>query len=184
MRRSRTSSSPAPASSPECDRRDAVSSCPTSSRQAPTGGARARRMARTRVRIRPTKSFKVLAEVVLAPPIPSSPSTARLPHDLTPDFRVKAGNRSGVTPTSNTSLQVSNNSSFTSIAAIFIARRELARDAHRQDYAFLHGQTYYWRVRAWHTADGSELSNWSPDADIQDAEASPLPRRRRRSTWR
>ena len=43
------------------------------------------------------KSFQVLAEVVLAPPMPSSPSNGSTVSDLTPEFKIKAGNRSGVT---------------------------------------------------------------------------------------
>jgi len=108
------------------------------------------------------KSFNVLAEVVLAPPIPSIPSNGTMISDLTPDFRVKAGARSGVTADLEYILQVSNNSSFTSIAAIFTTKESWPETHIDRDYAFLYEKTYYWRVRAWHTADGSEYSNWSP----------------------
>src|SRR5687768_5107928 len=56
------------------------------------------------------KSFVVLAEVVLSPPSPSSPSNGSTISDLTPTFKVKAGNRSGVTADIEYTLQVSNNS--------------------------------------------------------------------------
>jgi hypothetical protein len=109
----------------------------------------------------PVKSFQVLAEVVLAPPTPSSPSNGSTVSDLTPEFRVKAGNRSGVTAGIDYILQVSNNSSFTSIAATFTVGETWPETRIGGSYSFLHSRTYYWRVRAWHTADGADLSNWS-----------------------
>ncbi len=108
------------------------------------------------------KSFNVLAEVVLAPPIPSTPKNGALVSDITPDFRVKAGSRSGTTADLEYIVQISNNSAFTSIAAIFTTKESGGETHIDNGYAFLHDRTYYWRVRAWHTADGSEFSNWSP----------------------
>lgn len=107
------------------------------------------------------KSFNVLAEVVLAPPIPASPANGSTISDLTPKFKIKAGNRSGVTADIEYILQVSNNSSFSSIAAIFTKKETWPETRIDENYSFLYQRTYYWRVRAWHTADGSELSNWS-----------------------
>lgn len=107
------------------------------------------------------KSFNVLAEVVLAPPIPSSPSNGGTVSDNTPAFKIKAGNRSGVTADIEYIVQVSNNSSFSSIAAIFTQKETWPETRINNGYEFLYSRTYYWRVRAWHTADGSDLSNWS-----------------------
>lgn len=109
----------------------------------------------------PVKSFIVLAEVILSPPIPSSPTNGSTVSDLTPEFRVKAGNRSGVTAEIEYILQVSNNSSFSSIAAIFTQKETWPETKMAGGYSFLYNRTYYWRVRAWHTGDGSDLSNWS-----------------------
>jgi hypothetical protein len=109
-----------------------------------------------------TKSFNVLADVTLAPPIPNAPSNGSTVSDLSPDFRVKAGNRSGVTADLEYIVQIANNSSFTSIAAIFTQKETWPETRIDQGYSFLYDRTYYWRVRAWHTADGSDLSNWSP----------------------
>jgi hypothetical protein len=106
------------------------------------------------------KSFVVAAQVVMSPPIPSSPSNGSTLSDLTPTFRVKAGNRSGVTSDIEYTLQVSNNSSFTSIVATFVQDETWPETTIDRNYSFLHSKTYYWRVRARHTAD-SELSNWS-----------------------
>ncbi len=106
-------------------------------------------------RIRPTKSFKVLAEVVLAPPMPSIAD--RTAHGLRSDARLQGEGRRSQRRhgrRSNTSLQVSNNSSFTSIAATFIQAETWPETRIDRGYSFLHGRTYYWRVRAWHTADG------------------------------
>jgi hypothetical protein len=107
------------------------------------------------------KSFNVLAEVVLAPPIPQAPDNGATIADLTPDFRVKAGDRSGVTADIEYIVQVSNNQSFSSIAAIFTQRETWPETRIDNGYSLLYNRTYYWRVRAWHTADGSDLSNWS-----------------------
>jgi len=107
-----------------------------------------------------TKTFQVLAEVILAAPIPSSPSNGSTLSDLTPTFRVKGGNRSGVTSAIEYTLQVSNNSSFTSIAATFTEGENWPETTLDRNYAFLYNRTYYWRVRARHVSE-SELSNWS-----------------------
>jgi hypothetical protein len=106
------------------------------------------------------KSFIVAAQVVLAPPTPSSPSNGSTVSDLTPTFKVKAGNRSGVTSDIEYTVQVSNNSSFTSIVATFVEGETWPQTTIDRNYSFLHSKTYYWRARARHTAD-SELSNWS-----------------------
>jgi hypothetical protein len=113
-----------------------------------------------------TKSFEVLAEVVLAPPIPSSPANGVTISDLTPDFKVKSGNRSGVTSELDYTVQVSSNSAFTSIAAIFTEGETWPETTIMRNYSFLYNSTYYWRVRARHTSD-SELSNWSSVATFR-----------------
>jgi hypothetical protein len=105
--------------------------------------------------------FQVLAQVVLAPPIPSSPSNGSTISGLTPEFRIKAGARSGVTDDIEYVLQVSNNSTFTSMAAIFTEKESWPETKIADNYTFLYNRTYYWRVRAWHTGDGGDLSNWS-----------------------
>jgi hypothetical protein len=120
------------------------------------------------------KSFKVLAEVVLAPPVPSSPSSGSSLSDLTPTFKVKAGNRSGVTGDIEYTLQVANNSTFTSIAATFVQGESWPETTFDRNYTFLHGRTYYWRVRARHTTD-SELSNWSTGVTFKTPAAPAAP---------
>jgi hypothetical protein len=122
------------------------------------------------------KSFQVLAEVVLQAPSPSSPGNGSTLADLTPTFIVRAGNRSGTTSALEYTLQVANNSSFSSIAAIFVVGEAGSQTTIDPNYSFLYSRTYYWRVRARHTLD-SEVSNWSSTRTFKtpDAPAPPAP---------
>lgn len=109
----------------------------------------------------PVKKFQVLAPVVLGPPAPSAPSNGSTIGGLVPEFKIKAGTRSGVTADLDYMLQVSNNSAFTSIVAIFTQRETWPETRIATGYSFLYSRTYYWRVRAIHTGEGSDQSNWS-----------------------
>lgn len=122
----------------------------------------------------PVKSFQVLAEVVLSPPNPASPDGGTTLTDLTPTFVIKAGNRSGTTSDLEYTLQVANNSSFSSIAATFVVTETWPQTTIDRNYSFLNGRTYYWRVRARHTAD-SEVSNWSVTQWFKTPEAAAAP---------
>jgi hypothetical protein len=95
---------------------------------------------------------------------------------LTPTFVIRAGNRSGTTSELEYTLQVSSNANFSPIVATFVVMETGAQTTIDQNYSFLHGRTYYWRVRARHTAD-SELSNWSVTRNFRtpDAPAAPAP---------
>ena len=128
------------------------------------------------------KTFRVLAQVVLAPPAPSAPSNGSTISGLIPQFKIKATARSGVTEPIEYILQVSNNSSFTSIAANFNRTETWPETTIAPGYSFLYSRTYYWRVRAWHTGDGSDLSNWSavqtfktPDPPVVAPPPGPAP---------
>lgn len=107
------------------------------------------------------KSFVVMADVILTAPTPVSPTNGTTVNDITPAFRLKAGARSGVTAPLEYIVQVSNNSSFTSIAATFVVPETWPETSINNGYAFLHDRLYYWRARMWHTADGGEVSVWS-----------------------
>lgn len=115
------------------------------------------------------KSFTVLAEVILAPPTPVSPINGNVIGDLTPEFRVRAGSRSGVTAPLEYTIQVSNNSSFTSIAATFVQLETLPETRVDNGYAFLEDRLYYWRVRARHTemAQRSAHGRWDTHSGRQ-----------------
>jgi hypothetical protein len=109
----------------------------------------------------PIKSFQVLAQVILGPPTPSGPSNGSTISGLVPEFKAKAGERSGVTADIEYTVQVGNNSAFSSIAAIFHQKETWPETRIAPGYSFLYSKTYYWRVRASHTADGADVSNWS-----------------------
>ncbi len=109
----------------------------------------------------PVKSFQVLAQVVLGPPTPTAPSNGSTITGLIPEFKIKAGERSGVTAEIDYVVQVGNNATFSSIAATFTQRETWPETKIATGYSFLYSKTYYWRVRAWHTGDGADVSNWS-----------------------
>lgn len=109
----------------------------------------------------PIGSFIVVADVILSPPTPLSPISNTTVSDLTPEFKIKSGDRSGVKTTLEYMVQVGNNSAFSSIAATFLQAETWPETRVDQGYSFLHSRTYYWRVRAIHTADGTDMSNWS-----------------------
>ncbi len=108
-----------------------------------------------------TKSFQVLAQVILGTPTLASPANASTIAGLIPEFKVRAGERTGVTAELEYVVQVSNNSSFTSISATFTHRETWPETRLAPNYSFLYSTTYYWRARAWHTGDGADQSNWS-----------------------
>jgi hypothetical protein len=108
-----------------------------------------------------TKNFQVLAQVILGAPAPSQPSNGSTIDGLIPSFRVKAGERSGVTADLEYVVQVSNTSSFSSIAATFTQKETYPDTRISPNYSFLYSRTYYWRVRAWHTGDGADQGPWS-----------------------
>jgi hypothetical protein len=109
----------------------------------------------------PVKSFEVRATVVLAPPTLTLPSNGSTIGGLVPEFKIKAGDRSGVVGELEYTLQVANNSSFTSIAAIFVQKESWPETLLAPSYSFLYSKTYYLRVRVRHMDEGGETSNWS-----------------------
>ncbi len=123
------------------------------------------------------KSFDVLADVSLGAPTPISPIRGATVSDLTPTFVVRGGSRSGLTGGVEYTLQVSNNSAFTSVTATFVVGESMPETRIDNNYSFLHGRTYYWRVRARHTGNGSEFSAWSATQTFRtpDAPAAPPP---------
>ena len=122
-----------------------------------------------------TKSFNVLAEVVLAPPIPSTPNNGALLIDITPDFRVKAGDaerghgRDRIHRPGREQL------------VVLVDRRDLhdegivARDAHRQRLRVPSRQNVL--LACPRVAYGRRLGiqQLVAHADLQDAEASCCP---------
>jgi hypothetical protein len=100
------------------------------------------------------------APVVLEPPTLVSPSNGSTLTSTVPQFTVKAGNRSGVTGQMEYILEVSNDASFTSVAAGFFENETLPDTTIATGYSFLNAKTYYWRARTGHNG-GANLSDWS-----------------------
>jgi hypothetical protein len=93
-----------------------------------------------------------------------------------PEFKVRAGDRSGITHDIEYSLQVSNNSSFTSIVAIWTLKETWPETRFAMNHGFPYGKTFYWRVRAVHKADIPDESNWSAVRSFKIFDApAPLP---------
>jgi hypothetical protein len=100
------------------------------------------------------------APVVLEPPALISPSNGATLSGIVPQFTLRAGDRSGVTGKIDYILEVSNDSSFTSIAARLFQSETLPDTTVAQNYSFLNSKTYYWRARTVHDG-GADLSEWS-----------------------
>ena len=107
------------------------------------------------------KSFQVLAPVVLEAPIPESPVGGAPIVGIVPAFQVRAGNRSGLTDEVEYTIQVSTTSSFAPVLATFTKTEAVPTTRIEPGQALAYSTTYYWRVRAWHTADPADLSSWS-----------------------
>ena len=106
--------------------------------------------------------------VVLESPSLVSPSNGVTLSGIVPQFTLKAGNRSGVTGPIEYILEVSNDASFTSIAARFFQNETLPDTTVAPDYSFLNSRTYYWRARTVHDK-GADLSDWSPARTFKTA---------------
>lgn len=107
------------------------------------------------------KSFQVLAPVVLGPPVPESPIGGAPIAGNVPAFQIRAGERSGVTAAIEYTVQVSTAASFATVVATFTQTESVPTTRIEPGQALPYNTIYYWRVRAWHTADPADLSSWS-----------------------
>jgi len=105
------------------------------------------------------QSFTAVASVTLTAPTAVTPSGSIT--TLTPEFRVRAGNKTGPSERITYMLQVSNNTAFSSIAATFVVDEAGGETVIAQNYSFLNGRTYYWRVQARDTGESRAVSPWS-----------------------
>jgi hypothetical protein len=110
------------------------------------------------------QSFSAVAPVTLTAPAPVAPGGSIT--TLTPEFRVRAGNKTGPYERITYMLQVGNNTAFTSIAATFVVDEAGGETTIAQNYSFLNGRTYYWRVQARDTGDSRAVSPWSSTASF------------------
>ncbi len=104
-------------------------------------------------------SFAAVAPVTLTAPTAVTPSGSIT--TLTPEFRVRAGNKTGPSERITYMLQVSNNTAFSSIAATFVVDEAGGETVVAQNYSFLNGRTYYWRVQARDSGESRAVSPWS-----------------------
>ncbi len=118
-------------------------------------------------------SFAAVAVVTLGAPSALSPTGTI--EDLTPEFRVRAGSKSGPHDRISYMLQVSNNSAFSSIAATFVVDEAGSETVIARNYSFLNGRTYFWRVNARDTGDSGALSAWSGVQTFRTNEPLPEP---------
>jgi hypothetical protein len=118
-------------------------------------------------------SFVAVAPVILGAPTPVSP--AGTINTFTPEFRVRAGGKAGPTDRISYMVQVGNSSAFSSIAATFVVDEAGAETVIAQNYAFLGGRTYYWRVQARDTGDSRAVSPWSAVKTFTVDEPEPPP---------
>jgi hypothetical protein len=121
------------------------------------------------------KSFQVLAPVVLEAPIPESPVGGAPIVGIVPAFQVRAGNRSGLTDEVEYTIQVATTSSFAPVLATFKKTEAVPTTRIEPGQALAYSTTYYWRVRAWHTADPADLSSWSATQTFVTAAAPASP---------
>ncbi len=105
------------------------------------------------------QSFAAVASVTLTAPTSVTPSGSIT--TLTPEFRVRAGSKTGPYERITYMLQVSNNTAFTSIAATFVVDEAGGETVVAQNYSFLNGRTYYWRVQARDSSESRAVSPWS-----------------------
>ena len=117
-------------------------------------------------------SFVAVATVTLGAP------TAALPNgttNLTPEFRVRAGSKSGPFERISYMVQVANNQAFSSIAATFVVDETGSETIIPGAYSFLGNRTYYWRVQARDTGDSRAISPWSNVQTFRTDEPLPPP---------
>ena len=82
-------------------------------------------------------------------------------------------------------LQVSNNTAFSSIAATFVVDEAGGETVVAQNYSFLNGRTYYWRVQARDTGESRAVSPWSAVKTFSvNVPLPPTPPTTRRWGWR
>jgi hypothetical protein len=104
-------------------------------------------------------SFVAVQPTVLGAPIASSPTGAIA--TITPEFKVKAGSKSG--PVENTvyTLHVAFDQAFSQIVAVFVVPETGPETTIAQNYAFEANRTFYWRVQAKDTGASEAVSPWS-----------------------
>jgi hypothetical protein len=104
-------------------------------------------------------SFVAVSPVDLGAPTALAP-TGEL-QDLSPEFRIRAGGKSGPFERISYMVQVGNDQAFASIAATFIVDEAGAETTIPGNYNFLENRTYYWRVQSRDDGESRSVSPWS-----------------------
>jgi hypothetical protein len=115
-------------------------------------------------------SFVAVATVTLGAP------TAALPNgttNLAPEFRIRAGSKTGPFDRISYRVEVANNQAFSSIAATFVVDETGSETIIPGGYSFLGNRTYYWRVQARDSGESRAISAWSNVQTFRTDE--PLP---------
>jgi hypothetical protein len=104
-------------------------------------------------------SFNAISPVTISAPVAVTPSGKIT--KLAPEFKVRAGAKSGPYEKIQYTLQVSNSQTFAPLTAMFIVDEAGAETIVAQNYAFLNNRTHYWRVQARDTGESGAVSPWS-----------------------
>ena len=118
-------------------------------------------------------SFFAVTPVELAAPGAVSPTGSITTTE--PEFKVNAGGTSGPYERIVYTLQVANDASFSSIAALFVVDETGSQTTIAKNYSFLNDKTYYWRVQAKDTGDSQAVSPWSSTVTFATAKPAPIP---------
>jgi hypothetical protein len=119
------------------------------------------------------KSFVAVAPVVLGAPVPVSPAGA-VTDTTDPRFQINAGPRSGPAGHIVYTLQVANDTAFTSLAAQ-IQFDETFPQTTTAPYGLFNNRTYYWRVIARDVSENQATSPWSNTVIFSVAKPAPPP---------
>jgi len=118
-------------------------------------------------------SFTTITPVELGPPNPLAPTGAT--STLATDFQIREGAKSGPAERIVYTVQVANDPSFSSIAALFIVDETQPVTTISKNYTFLDNRTYYWRVQAKDAGESLAVSPWSGAVTFVTPKLAPPP---------
>lgn len=118
-------------------------------------------------------SFVAVMPVELGAPTPSSPGGA-IPTAV-PEFKVRAGSKSGPAEGIAYTFHVAMDPGFSSMAAVFMAGETGSETTVPLGQTFELNRTYYWRVQARDTGDSQAVSPWSSVQVFTTPNPAPTP---------
>lgn len=119
-------------------------------------------------------SFKVVAAVVIEPPVPAQPADGSVTENMTPPLVVNNGQVSGPAGQVVYRFDVAKDAGFESMVAVLTVPRSEDAQTSAPLGAVEHNQQFFWRVQA---GNGSVTSEWSPTVSFRTPEepAGPEP---------